>query len=104
MNRLKVDVENSALQGAILGNIAWADPIPVDAVEVFFKVCLQEDASLPQFVDALMELKDLGLVRFVGPDCAVWRLRLTDNGRQHVSVLITDALRALGFSPKVADA
>jgi len=105
MKGFKVDVEmTSALQDAILGNIAVADPVPADAIEVFFKVCMHEDASMPQFVDALMELKDQGLITFLGPDCALRLFRLTENGRLYVSALITDALCALSITGKIAEA
>jgi len=103
MKGLDVEVEmTSALQDAILGNIAVADPAPADATEVFLKVCLYEDASLPQFVDAVMELRNLGLITFIGQDCTVWFFRLTENGRLYVSELISDALCAMSATGKLA--
>jgi DNA-binding PadR family transcriptional regulator len=105
MKCLKVDVEmTSALQDAILGTIAVADPVPVDATEVFFKVRLHEEASLPQFVDALMELKDQGLITFLGHDHANRLFRLTESGKLYVSELIIAALRAMSATGKLAEA
>jgi hypothetical protein len=103
MKGLDVDVDmTSALQDAILGNIAAADPAPVDATEVFFNVCLHEHASLPQFVEAVVELRNLGLITFIGHDCAVRFFRLTENGRLYVTELIDDALCAMSATGKLA--
>ncbi len=94
----------SAFQDAILGHIAAADPLSAEATEVFLKVCMQEDASLLQYVHALMELKDLGLIAFVDHDDTRDFVRLTENGRQYVSELISEALLALSAAGKVAEA
>jgi len=95
---------SSALQDAILGHIAMADPAPAEAAEVFLKVCLREDTSVPLFVDAVMELEDQCLITLRGHDCATWFFRLTENGRLHVSQLITDSLCAMSATGKLAEA
>jgi hypothetical protein len=103
MKGLDFGVEmTSALQDAILGSIAVTDPVPADAAEVFFNVCLQEDVSLPQFVGAVMELRDQGLITFIGQDCAVRSFRLTEKGRLYVSELINHALCAMSATGKLA--
>lgn len=103
MKGLDVDVEmTSALQDAILGIIAVADPAPADATEVFFNVCLHEDVSLPQFVDDVIELRNLGLITFAGRDSAVQSFRLTENGRLYVSELVDEALCAMSATGKLA--
>ncbi len=65
---------------------------------------MQEDTSLLQYVHALMELKDLGLIAFVGHDGTKDFVRLTENGRQYVSELVSEALLALNATGKVAEA
>lgn len=105
MNRLDVNAEmTSALQDAILGHIALADPLPAEAIEVFLKVTLHEDASFSQFMGAVMDLKNHGFITLLGHDYATPLFRLTENGRVYVNELIIDALRALSTTGKVAEA
>src|SRR5215467_5415591 len=96
MERFKVDAEmTSAFQDSILGHIALVDPAPAEAIDLFFNVCMREDATLPQYVDALEELKDLGLIACAGYDGTEYLFRLTEKGRRYVTELIRDALGAL---------
>jgi hypothetical protein len=105
MKHLKVDMEmTSALQDAILGHIAVADPLPVEAIEVFLKLCLHEDTNYPQFEEAAMKLEDLGFITLLGHHTASLLFRLTENGRLYVSELITEALCAMSATGKVAEA
>jgi hypothetical protein len=105
MKCLHVDKEiTSALQDAILGHIAAADPQPAEAIEVFLKLCLHEDTNYPQFEEATMKLEDLGFITLLGHDCATRLFRLTENGRLYVSELITDALCAMSATGKIAEA
>ena len=105
MNRLEVNAEmTSALQDAILGHIAVADPLPAEAIEVFLKVCLHEDASFAQFMGAVMGLRNHGFITVLGHDYAIPLFRLTENGRLYVNELITDALCALSTTGTVAEA
>jgi len=105
MKRSEVGVAmTSALQVAILSNVVVTDPVPADTTDVFLRVWLQEGASVSQFVDALMELRDMGLIIFLDHDCASKLFRLTENGRLYVSDLIADTLRAMNFTGKIADA
>jgi len=94
----------SAFQDAILGHIAVADPAPADALEVFFNVCLYEDATLPQYVDALKQLKDVGLIVLAGYDSTELLIRLTEDGRRYVYELISDALLAMRAIGRIAEA
>jgi len=105
MNRLEVNAEmTSALQDAILGHIAVVDPLPAEAIEVFLKVCLHEDTSFPQFMHAVMELKDQGFITLLGQDYANPIFLLTENGRLYVNDLVTDALYAMTTTGKVGEA
>lgn len=105
MNRFKVHVEiTSAFQDAILGRIAAADPAPAEAIDVFFNVCVHEDGTLPQYVDALKELKDLGLIASAGYDGTEYLFRLTEKGRRYVNELIRDALQAMCAVGRIAEA
>ena len=106
MQRLKVQVDvemTPSLAGAILGYVAETDPFPVDAIGTFFKVCRYQDASLSQFVDALLDLRNEGLITFLGHDCAVRLLWLTENGRLYAHELI-GALCAMSDTGKLAEA
>jgi hypothetical protein len=94
----------SAFQDAILGHIAAADPAPADALDVFFKVCMYEDVTLPQYADALKELKDLGLIVLAVHDVTNRLIRLTEKGRRYVNELIDDALLAMRANGKIAEA
>ena len=105
MNRLELNVEmTSALQDAILGHIAVADPLPAEAIEVFLKVCLHEDANFSQFMGAVMELKDQGFITLLGHDYANPLFHLTESGRRYVNELIRQALCALSTTGMVAEA
>jgi hypothetical protein len=105
MKHLEVGVAmTSTLQVAILSNVVVTDPVPADTTEVFARVWLQEGASVSQFVDALMELRDMGLIIFLGHVSANQLFRLTENGRLYVSELIAHTLRAMNFTGKIVDA
>jgi len=105
MEHLEVDeAMTSALQVAILSNLVVTDPVPADTTEVFVRVSLQEGASVSEFVEALIELRDIGLIIFLGHEQANQLFRLTENGRLYVSELIADTLRAMSFTGKIADA
>lgn len=102
--KVKVDAElTPTLAGAILGCVAETDPFPADAIGAFFKVCRCQDATLSQFVDALLELRNQELITFLGHDCSVRLLRLTETGRLYVHELI-GALCAMRANGKFAEA
>src|SRR5215469_11577436 len=105
MNRLEVNPEmTSALQDAILGHIAVADPLPAEALEVFLKVCMHENASISQFIGAVMELQDQGFITLLDHDYASPLFHLTESGRLYVNELISLALCALSTTGMVAEA
>jgi hypothetical protein len=106
MQRVKVNVDvemTPNLAGAILSYVAETDPFPADAIGTFFKVCRYQDASLSEFVDALLDLRNEGLITFLGHDCAVRLLWLTENGRLYAHELI-GALCAMSDTGKLAEA
>jgi hypothetical protein len=94
----------SPLQVAILSDLIVSDPGPADTAGAFARVWLQEGTSVPEFVDALLELRDMGLIIFLARHGANHLFRLTENGRLYVNELIAGALRAMSFTGKIAHA
>lgn len=94
---------NSALEGAILGELAAHHPEPVEALDMFVSI-VGYYSSMERFADSLKRLTDGGLVKLTTRPGLHWTLSLTDQGLEFVQTLMDEALEIARAVGNVAEA
>lgn len=93
---------NSALEGAILGELAVHHPEPVEALDMFMSIVGY--SNMERFADSLKCLTDEGLVKLTTRPGLHWSLSLTEQGLEFVQMLMDEALQIVRAVGNVAEA